>query len=91
MSVKIYVGNLSYDVSETQLKDLFGQHGEVASVKIITDQYSGRSKGFAFVEMPDKSEADSAIQQLDGKAVLDRNMKVNLAKPRTEAPRRNRY
>jgi len=91
MSVKIYVGNLSYDVTETQLKDLFGQHGEVASVKIITDQYSGRSKGFAFVEMPDKSEADSAIQQLDGKAVLDRNMKVNLAKPRTDAPRRNRY
>ena len=91
MSVNIYVGNLSYDITETQLEDLFGQHGEVTSVKIITDQYSGKSKGFGFIEMPDKTEANSAIQQLDGKSVLDRNIKVNLAKPRNNNPRYQRY
>lgn len=90
MSTNLYVGNLSYDVTETQLKDLFSQHGEVSSVKIISDQFSGRSKGFGFVEMTDKNEAQSAIQNLDGKNMLDRAMKVNLAKPR-ENTRRDRY
>lgn len=91
MSVNIYVGNLSYDVSEAQLGDLFGQHGEVTSVKIVTDKYSGRSRGFGFIEMSDKNEANNAIQQLDGKSVMNRELKVNLAKPRNETRRYNRY
>ncbi|TFH40792.1 MAG: RNA-binding protein [Chrysiogenales bacterium] len=91
MSVNIYVGNLSYDATESQLKDLFGQYGEVLSVKIIMDQYSGRSKGFGFIEMADKNDAESAIQKLDGTSMLDRNIKVNIAKPKTETRRSNRY
>lgn len=91
MSVNIYVGNLSYDVTETQLEELFGQHGKVNSVKIITDQASGRSKGFGFIEMNDKNEAESAIQQLDGKSVINRNIKVNLAKPKSDNRRNFRY
>lgn len=90
MSVNIYVGNLSYDITEKQLEELFVQHGEVKSVKIITDQYSGKSKGFGFIEMSSNTEAQSAIQSLDGKAVLDRNIKVNLAKPRNESRKFNR-
>jgi RNA recognition motif-containing protein len=89
MSVNIYVGNLSYDITEGQLEELFGEHGEVVSVKIISDQYSGRSKGFGFIEMSDKNEANAAIQALEGKNVLERNLKVNLAKPRTDAPRQS--
>lgn len=91
MSVNIYVGNISYDMTETQLKDLFSQHGEVVSAKIISDQFSGKSKGFGFIEMTDKNDANSAIQQLDGTSVQNRNIKVNLAKPRSEGPRQNRY
>lgn len=91
MSVNIYAGNLSFNLSEAQLRELFSQHGEVLSVKIITDQMSGRSKGFGFIEMNDKNEAENAIQALDGKNVMDRAMVVNLAKPRNETPRRNRY
>jgi RNA recognition motif-containing protein len=92
MSVNIYVGNLSYSMTEGQLRDLFGQHGEVVSVKIITDQYSGRSKGFGFIEMNDKNDAENAIRALDGSSIMDRALTVNFAKPRAEAPRRsNRY
>jgi len=91
MSVNIYAGNLSYDLSEDQLKDLFAQHGEVLSVKIIMDQYTGRSKGFGFIEMNDNNEAETAIQQLDGTSVLDRTIKVNVAKPRNDTRRNNRY
>jgi len=91
MSVNIYVGNLSFDVTESQLEDLFKQHGKVDSVKIIMDQYSGKSKGFAFIEMSDKNEGQNAIQQLDGKSVLDRAIKVNVAKPKNESARSNRY
>ncbi|MCP4134397.1 MAG: RNA-binding protein [bacterium] len=88
MSVNIYVGNLSYNTTEAQLEELFVQHGEVSSVKIIMDQYSGRSKGFGFIEMNDKNEADSAIQGLDGTSVMERNIKVNLAKPRNTSNNR---
>ncbi|EMJ55836.1 hypothetical protein LEP1GSC013_0972 [Leptospira interrogans serovar Valbuzzi str. Duyster] len=84
MSVNIYVGNLSYDLNEETLGDLFRAHGTVNSVKIIMDQYSGKSKGFGFVEMPNKEEADKAIKDLDGKNVLTRNLKVNVAKPKNE-------
>ena len=92
MSVNIYVGNLSYDASESKVEELFLQYGEVSSVKIITDQYSGRSKGFGFIEMNDKNEAENAIQGLNGTEVLGREIKVNLAKPRNNTRRfDNRY
>jgi RNA recognition motif-containing protein len=91
MPVNIYVGNLSYDVTETQLEELFAQHGEVTSVKIIIDQFSGKSRGFAFIEMSDNNEAQSAIQELNGSSFLDRALKVNMAKPRNESRRSNRY
>ncbi len=91
MSVKIYVGNLSYDVTEKHLEDLFNQHGQVASVKIISDQYSGRSKGFAFVEMADNAEANNAIKNLDGTSLLDRPLKVNVAKPKNDSGKSSRY
>ncbi len=91
MSVNIYVGNLPYSVTESELQNLFGQHGEVVSAKIIMDHLSGRSKGFGFVEMKDNNEANAAIEQLDGKDIMGRNVKVNLAKPRTDSPRPARY
>ncbi len=92
MSVNIYVGNLSYDVSESKLEELFSHHGEVSSAKVITDQYSGRSKGFGFVEMNDKNEAENAIQELNGTDVLGREIKVNIAKPRNDNRKfKNRY
>jgi RNA recognition motif-containing protein len=91
MSVKIYVGNLSYNASETQLKELFGQHGEVVSVKIIEDHYTGRSKGFGFIEMSEQTQAQSAIQQLNGQSFLERELKVNFAKPREEVRSSPRY
>jgi len=91
MSVKLYVGNLSYDVTEKHLEDLFNQHGEVSSVKIISDQYSGKSKGFAFVEMSDNTEANNAIKNLDGTSMMERSIKVNIAKPKNDAGRSFRY
>lgn len=81
--MNIYVGNLSYGVSEDDLKALFAEFGEVASAKIITDKFSGQSKGFGFVEMPDSEEAKAALASLDGKDVQGRNLKVNEARPRT--------
>ncbi len=91
MSVNIYVGNLSFDLTEEKLEELFSKHGEVLSVKIITDQYSGRSKGFGFIEMSNKDEANSAIEELDGKSIMERNLKVNLAKPRNDNRKQRRY
>lgn len=90
-SMNIYVGNLPFKLSESSLKDTFSEFGEVSSVNIITDRLSGRSKGFGFVEMPDDSEADAAIQALNGKDIDGRNIKVNQAKPRAERPPRPRY
>lgn len=84
MSVQIYAGNLSYRMTEDSLKELFEQHGEVTSVKIIKDRETGRAKGFGFVEMSDKEEAENAIKKLDGTEVEGRNIKVNFAKPRRE-------
>jgi RNA recognition motif-containing protein len=91
MAFNIYVGNLSYDVTEAQLEELFAQHGKVTSVKIIIDQFSGKSRGFGFIEMSDKNEAQDAIQELNGSSFLDRALKVNMAKPRNDARRSNRY
>jgi RNA recognition motif-containing protein len=79
--MNIYVGNLPYSVSEDDLKTMFSEFGTTESVKIIQDQYSGRSKGFGFVEMPDNSEADQAVKALNGKFVDGRNIKVNPADP----------
>lgn len=90
--MNIYVGNLSYDVTEDELKDVFSEHGEVSSVNIIKDKYSGRSKGFGFVEMPNEDEAEKAVQTLNGSAVKGRDIKVNKARPREEhPPRRSRF
>jgi cold-inducible RNA-binding protein len=82
--MNIYVGNLSYEVNEMDLKEAFEAFGQVESVKIISDNYTGRSKGFGFVEMPDNSEAQSAIDSLNDKELKGRALKVNTARPRTE-------
>jgi RNA recognition motif-containing protein len=80
--MNIYVGDLSYDVTEDDLKAVFSEFGEVDSLNIIKDKFSGRSKGFGFVEMPNNSEADKAIEALNGTELKGRNLKVNQAKPR---------
>ena len=79
--MNIYVGNLSYSVTEENLKKMFAEFGEVESAKVIMDRYTNRSKGFGFVEMPDNSEADKAIKALNGKMMDGRNIKVNQANP----------
>lgn len=84
MATKIYVGNMSFDTTEEQLKEAFAAIGQVDSVSLITDRYSGRSKGFAFVEMANDDEAKEAISQLDGKEVGGRTLKVSEARPREE-------
>jgi RNA recognition motif-containing protein len=88
--MNIYVGSLSYNVTEEDLKQAFEPFGEVESVRIIKDMYSGRSKGFGFVEMPGKSEARSAIESLNGKELKGRTVKVNEARPRSEGRRGGR-
>ncbi len=82
MSKQIYAGNLSYQMSDETLRDLFSQHGEVTSVKIIRYPDSGKSKGFGFIEMANDSEADAAIQKLNGSDVDGRNIRVNVARPK---------
>ncbi len=86
MGNKLYVGNLSYDVSEDQLQQLFAPHGTVESVQVITDRDTGRSKGFAFVEMSSGGEAQSAIQALNGQEHGGRALTVNEAKPKEKRP-----
>jgi RNA recognition motif-containing protein len=82
--MKIYVGNLSYDVTEEELRQEFAAFGKVESVSVITDKYSGRPKGFAFVEMPTVSEGQAAITALNGKTLKDRALTVNAARPRSD-------
>ena len=82
MSSKLYVGNLSFDSTEADLRDLFGQYGTVESVAVITDRETGRARGFAFVEMSQSSEAQDAIRALDGNDFAGRNIKVNEAQDR---------
>ena len=82
MSKQIYAGNLSYQMTDETLRDLFSQHGEVSSVKIIRYPDSGKSKGFGFIEMTNDDEADNAIQKLNGTDVLGRSIRVNVARPR---------
>ena len=82
--MKIYVGNLSYDVTEEELRQEFVAFGNVESVDIITDKYSGRPKGFGFVEMPSVSEGQAAITSLNGKSLKERTLNVNAARPRSD-------
>jgi len=81
--MNIYVGNIPWGVSEEELEDLFGQYGEVNSVRIITDRESGRSKGFGFVEMAQADAGNAAIEALDGNDFSGRDLRVNQAKERT--------
>jgi len=85
--MNIYVGNLSYEATEEDLQQAFEGFGQVESVNIIKDKYSGRSKGFGFVEMPAKDEAQSAINDLNDTELKGRTLKVNEARPRSERPR----
>ncbi len=89
--MNIYVGNLSYSVTEDEMGELFAEYGEVSTVNIITDKYTGQSKGFGFVEMAKQADAEEAIKALNGSLVKGRNLKVNQARPREERPRRPRY
>ena len=86
--MNLYVGNLDYSIREQQIADLFSEYGEVASVKIITDKMSGRSKGFAFVDMPNDDEAREAISNLDQASVRDRNISVSEARPPEQRERK---
>jgi cold-inducible RNA-binding protein len=84
MGMKLYVGNLSYEVSDSALQDLFASHGAVQSAKVIMDRDSGRSKGFGFVEMDRGEEAQAAMSALNGKEINGQALTVNEARPREE-------
>jgi cold-inducible RNA-binding protein len=83
MGIKIYVGNLSFNTNEDELKGLFEGYGAVDSAKIITDQFTGRSRGFGFIEMENREEGLRAIEELDSKDLGGRALKVNEARPKT--------
>jgi len=85
--MNIYVGNLSHEVTEEDLRQAFETFGEVASAKVITDKFSGVSRGFGFVEMPTKAEAQAAITGLNGTELKDQTLTVNEARPRSESRR----
>jgi len=87
MGIKLYVGNLSYSVKSEDLSEFFSNYGSVGSVKVITDRDTGRSKGFAFVEMDDESEGRTAIEEAHGKEFLGRNLNISEAKPMDQKPR----
>jgi len=89
MGAKLYVGNLSWEVKDDDLRELFAKFGELTEVKVMIDNYSGRSKGFAFVTFASEESAKKAIAELDGKDFKGRAIKVNEAKPMEERPRRN--
>jgi len=80
--MNIYVGNLSYEMSEDALREAFAEYGDVASVKILSDRETGRSRGFGFVEMSNQSEGEAAIAQLNGKELDGRTLRINEARPR---------
>ena len=85
--MNIYVGNLSHDATEDDLRELFVGFGEVESATIVMDRYGGQPRGFGFVEMPNKSEAERAIQELNGKEFMERELTVNEARPRRDRGR----
>ncbi len=82
--MNIYVGNISYQLTEEELKEAFSTYGTTSSVKIIKDKYTGESRGFGFVEMPEKAEAEAAIAGLNGKDLKGKNLTVNEARPRPD-------
>src|SRR5512136_2046065 len=83
--MKIYVGNLSYQVTEAELRQEFAAFGAVSSASIVTDRYDNRPRGFAFVEMPTKSEAEAAIAGLNGKMLQEKALLVNEARPKSDS------
>lgn len=89
----IYVGNLPYSVTGEDLRNTFSEYGEVSDAKVISDKYSGRSKGFGFVQMPDNSHAEKAIQDLNDSDMQGRKIKVNQSRPKSsdDRPHRDRY
>ncbi len=87
MAKRLYVGGLPYSTGERELEDLFASAGTVTSVSVVTDKYTGQSKGFGFVEMSSDAEADAAINTLNGTMVGGRTLTVNEAKPREDRPR----
>ena len=89
MGKKLYVGNLSYSVDENTLSEIFGEHGTVESVAIVSDRETGRSRGFGFVEMSSDAEAQAAIDALNGHEYSGRALTVNEARPREDRPRRS--
>ncbi|HUL29492.1 MAG TPA: RNA-binding protein [Thermodesulfobacteriota bacterium] len=100
--MNIYVGNLSYDVTDEKIQGTFESFGEVTSARVIKDKYTGQSRGFAFVDMPDQAQAQTAIKSLNGKELQGKDMKVSEARPSTggarprggrmeDNRRRNRY
>ena len=84
--MNIYIGNLDYGVTESDLRETFGEFGEVSSSSVITDKFTGRPKGFGFVEMPNNAEASEAISALNDTDMNGRTIKVNEAKPREQRP-----
>ena len=86
--MNIYVANLSFAVKDEDLRSYFAEYGEVSSAKVITDKLTNRSRGFAFVEMPDEAAAQKAIAELDGAMVDGRSIKVNVARPKEDRPAR---
>ncbi|MBI2607560.1 MAG: RNA-binding protein [Candidatus Doudnabacteria bacterium] len=90
MAKKLFVGGIPYSTTDDQLKEMFSQAGTVVSAQIISDKFSGRSKGFAFVEMSSDEEANKAIEMLNGTEVGGRSIAVNEARPKTERPDRGR-
>ncbi len=86
MEPKLYVGNLPYDTTEEDLRQMFAEAGPVASASIITDRETGRSKGFGFVEMTSQADAEKAVSMFNGRELRRRQLKVDLARPRTDRP-----
>lgn len=89
--MNIFIAGLSYNISDSDLGEMFTEYGEVTSAKIITDKDSGRSKGYGFVEMEDEAAGNKAIEELNGTEIDGRAISVSVARPRSEAPRRNNY
>jgi RNA recognition motif-containing protein len=85
--MKLYVGNLSFETTENDLQDLFEQHGQVSEVSLMMDRMTGKSRGFAFVTMNDKAQAEAAMAALNGKELAGRALNINEAHPREERPR----
>ncbi len=84
--LRIYVGNLSFDTTEASLSDMFGQHGTVTNVALITDRETGRSRGFAFIDMADEGEAKTAMDAVNGKELDGRSLRVSEARERADRP-----